>query len=89
MITFKNSNFNIMKVGTRRELLQDVREMVSDGCKLCSRVPVTRSMEDECVIYQYNNKSTLLRYGAPVIIFLPYKDAVNLLATGDYVRIEG
>ena len=89
MITLKNAIFNIMKIGTRKELVNDVKEMVADGCKLRSRVPITHSPEDECIIYQYNNRSTLLRYGAPVIIFLPYKDAVNLLATGDYVRIEG
>ena len=34
MITLKNANFNIMKIGTRKELVNDVKEMVADGCKL-------------------------------------------------------
>lgn len=89
MITLKNANFNIMKIGTRKELVNDVKEMVADGCKLRSRVPITHSPEDECIIYQYNNRSTLLRHGGPVIVFLPYRDAVNILVQGDFKRIAG
>ena len=88
MIVLKNSKYNIMKVGLFREIAADIRISIENGCKLKSRVPRTLPPESECVIYEYNNRSTLLRHGGPVIVFLPYKEAVNMLVSGDY-KIAG
>ena len=84
MIVLKNSRHNIMKVGLFGEIVKDIRTSVENGCKFRSKMPRTLPPDSECVIYEYNNRSTLLRYGGPVIVFLPYKNAVNLLVNGDY-----
>ena len=88
MIIFKNTNYNVMKIGTYQELIKDILEMVEDGCKLKTKITRTPPPDTECAIYQYNNRSTIKRYGGPVIVFIPYKDAVHMLANGDY-RIAG
>ena len=88
MITFKNTKYNVMKIGTYQELIKDILEMVEDGCKLKTKITHTPPLDAECATYQYNNKSTIKRYGGPVIVFIPYKDAVYMLANGDY-RIAG